>query len=273
MGLRLSILAVLAGVVWALNPMVDPGNIRCLECHRAHHENLGICMDCHQGNPKTDRLSIAHDRLISGKYVQFRLPSNSVAEDGRRRIEQFACRRCHRIAQSGHRLAADLDQIRRNTLPDQLAAAIQRPAMYMPDFHFPETVVVELVNAVRDSRAADTSVSNATVRMVHFQKNPQDSVDIFSRQCGSCHRMLTQQYGGLGQGTIGPDLSGLLTEFYPKNYSNNRAWDLAGFRIWLKNPREVRKFTPMLPIQLPDDAWAQLVSLFQDGVNTIEIKR
>ena len=265
MGLRLSILVVVAGMIWALNPVVDHSDVRCLQCHRSHHEKLGTCVDCHQGNPGTLRRPIAHDRLVAGEYVRFRLPKSVIAEDGRRLISQFACRRCHWIAGSGNRLAADLDRTRLKTLPDRLATAIRTPAIFMPDFYFSERIIITLVNAILDSNAA-ASMSGEFFRVIHFERSGEHGDNIFNQRCGSCHRILTRQYGGLGQGNIGPDLSGFLTGFYPQNYMNGLRWDMNGLKIWLNNPRQIRKFAPMLPIQLSNDEIKRLASLFQDQI-------
>ena len=48
---------------------------------------------------------------------------------------------------------------------------------------------------------------------------------MFNNHCGSCHRMLTQQLGGLGQGDIGPNLSGIFSEFYFKNFKDGKSWN------------------------------------------------
>lgn len=264
MGLRLSILAVIAGVIWALNPITDRGGLGCLQCHRPHHEKLGVCMDCHRGNPRTNRIRIAHYRLIPGKYTQFRLPESVIVKDGRRLVRDFACRRCHRIGGSGNRLATDLDRVLPKVQPQNLVAAIKEPAPSMPDFYFSETHVTDLVNAILKSSADTNLESDEFPLVVHFNNDMPDRENLFARHCSSCHRLLTRKAGGLGRGDIGPNLSGLLTEFYPQNFKNGQAWDAVGLKKWLENPRNIRDVTQMVPVQLTDDEFTRLARLFQD---------
>ncbi|MBL7179628.1 MAG: c-type cytochrome [Desulfobacterales bacterium] len=264
MGLRLSVLTVIAGLIWAMIPVTDRGGCGCLQCHRPHHEKLGVCMDCHRGDPRTNRIRIAHYRLIPGKYARFRLPDNPVIDAGRRLITQFACRRCHRIGTSGNRLAADLDRLLPKVQPQNLAAAIKEPVPSMPDFYFSDTHVTKLVNAILDGRADIASGTAEAPLIIHFENNTPNRENLFDRHCGSCHRLLTRKAGGLGRGHMGPNLSGLLSEFYPQNFKNGQAWDAVGLKKWTENPRNIRPNAQMIPLELTDGEFTQLVRLFQN---------
>jgi len=74
--------------------------------------------------------------------------------------------------------------------------------------------------------------------------------------------VLTQQYGGLGQGDIGPNLSGILSQFYFKNFKDGKSWDVNRLEQWLKNPRDVRTNARMLPINLTEDELKNLTNIF-----------
>lgn len=262
MGFRLSILALLAGVLWALNPVVDRGDFGCLTCHSPHNEHLGSCVGCHRGNPRTERIDVAHFLLIPGRYARFRLPESVAVKQGRKIVENAACRRCHTIGLCGNRLAKNLDRLPENVRPEKLAAAIRAPAAFMPDFQFSEAYVTRLVNVVM---AADGAVETKTPQapwVLHYDDRDSDVDNPFAANCAACHRVLTRRLGGLGQGNAGPDLSGLLTEFYPRRCEDGRPWDLRGLRRWLDNPRVVRKFARMPPVRLSDDRTAELARLF-----------
>jgi cytochrome c2 len=74
--------------------------------------------------------------------------------------------------------------------------------------------------------------------------------------------MLTQQLGGLGQSDIGPNLSGIFSEFYYKNFRDGKSWNSDRLKQWLKNPRDVRTNAQMLPITLTEDELKHLIHIF-----------
>ena len=76
--------------------------------------------------------------------------------------------------------------------------------------------------------------------------------------------MLTHRLGGLGRGDIGPNLSGLLTRFYPPNYKGQTAWNPRGLQRWLQNPRDIRVNTQMPPIDLNADELTNILGVLQD---------
>jgi hypothetical protein len=59
----------------------------------------------------------------------------------------------------------------------------------------------------------------------------------FDKHCGGCHRVLTRRWGGLGSGLVGPNLSGLTSEFYPMPFREGEPWTAERLKKWLENPR------------------------------------
>jgi len=252
------------GVVWAAGTASGPEYSRCLKCHRSHNESRGACIDCHRGNPRTERINIAHYRLIGSQYAHFNFPESLEVKGGHNLVEKFACRRCHRIAREGNTLAANLDLSLRKNLPQALADTIKNPAVYMPNFYFLETDITKLVNAILDSGAAVESEYNQSPRLIHFEEGKQNDENPFAKYCGTCHRVLSKAFGGLGRRNIGPNLSGLLTRFYPQNYKAKTSWNPSGLKQWLKNPRNIRPNTQMPPVGLNSDEFANILNLFRD---------
>lgn len=202
-------------------------------------------------------MDIAHDRLIAARFAAFTLEGSPLLEQGRTLMDRAACRRCHVSAKKGNGLAANLDWSPRNATPEELFLAIREPALFMPDFHFEDRQLVALVNTIlAGSRDAGMPVEEVPVQ-VHFEE-AEGPESLFHKSCGSCHRMLTGRQGGLGVGHIGPDLSGLFTDFYPKSYPDEKAWTVQGLEKWLKNPRQVVNNARMAPVLLKTDEWQRL---------------
>jgi cytochrome c2 len=262
LGLRVFVLISLLGILWSTGPYFYKGHNGCVECHAPHFETDGDCVDCHRGDPRTRRIHIAHYRLIPGKYACFTLPDNSVVRDGRRLIDTSGCRRCHETGHQGNRLASGLDAALDETMPEALAHAIKYPAVFMPDFYFNEPDILKLVNAILASSAVYVSDFSESARIIHFEENREDSENMFDKHCGSCHRMLTQQLGGLGQGDIGPNLSGIFSRFYFKNFKDGKFWNSKNLKQWLKNPRDIRANTQMPPVKLKEDELRHLMHIF-----------
>lgn len=131
----------------------------------------------------------------------------------------------------------------------------------MPNFYFQETDITCLVNAILDSSAVYASTSSEDSRVIHFEEDIKDNDNIFNNRCGSCHRILTLTFGGLGRGDIGPNLSGIFSRFYFKNFKDGKFWNSKGLRQWLKNPRDVRVNAQMLPIKLTEDELVHLIHI------------
>jgi cytochrome c2 len=249
------------GLIWTTGPYYYKGHKGCVECHAPHFETDGTCVDCHRGDPRTLRMHIAHYRLIQGKYACFTLPEDSVTRDGWRLIDTSGCRRCHKTDRQGNRLASDLDASLDKTLPEGLAHAIIYPAVFMPDFYFNEPETLKLVNAILGSSAVWGSDSGESPKVIYFEKSKEDGNNTFNKHCGSCHRVLTQQFGGFGHGDIGPNLSGILSRFYFKNFKDGKSWDVNRLEQWLKNPRNIRINAQMLPIKLTKDELKNLIHI------------
>lgn len=245
--------------MWSTGPYFYKGHKGCAECHTPHFETDGTCVDCHGGDSRSHRIHIAHYRLVPGKYACFTLPENSVVTAGHRLIDSSRCRRCHKTDREGNILASNLDASLDKTLPEALADAIVNPTIFMPNFYFRETDVTRLVNAVLDSSAVYASTTDEDIRVIHFEENINRSNNIFDNRCGSCHRVLTQQLGGLGQGDIGPNLSGIFSGFYFKNFKDGKSWNTDSLKQWLKNPRDIRVNTQMPPVELTQDEMAYLI--------------
>ncbi len=249
------------GLIWLAGPHFYKGHTGCVQCHTPHFETDGTCVDCHRGDPRSRRMNIAHYRLIQGKYACFTLPENPDLKKGHRMINASGCRRCHKTGNQGNRLAADLDAALDKTLPEDVAQAIVSPALFMPDFYFNEPDVIKLVNAVLGSSAVWGPESGETPKIIYFEKNKEDRNNTFNKYCGSCHRVLTQQFGGLGHGDIGPNLSGFFSRFYFKNFKNGKSWDADRLKQWLNNPRDIRVNAQMLPVRLTEDELGQLIHI------------
>jgi len=130
----------------------------------------------------------------------------------------------------------------------------------MPDFRATEQQVVALINALLSAARLQVKPAAARPQVVHFDQGVEAGKDLFSIKCGPCHRVLTEKWGALGQGNSGPNLSGLLTLYYPKTFRNSEAWDNERLRRWLKNPRAVRPEARMQPVRLDE---AELVKLLE----------
>ncbi len=249
------------GIIWLAGPHFYKGHTGCVQCHTPHFETDGTCVDCHRGDPRSRRMNIAHYRLIQGKYACFTLPENSDVIAGRRTIDTSGCRRCHKTGNQGNRLATDLDASLDITLPEDLAHAIKYPAVFMPNFYFNPSDIVKLVNAILGSSAVWGPESGAPPKIIYFENSKEDSHNTFNKYCGSCHRVLTQQFGGLGQGDIGPNLSGIFSRFYFKNFKDGESWDANRLAQWLKNPRDIRANAQMLPVKLTKDELRHLLHI------------
>lgn len=262
--------AILAVFLSAASAAAAPARQLCLACHPVHYGERGSCTGCHRGNPASDRKNIAHQQLIAGRYARFTLGEAAGGSEGQRLLDQYACRRCHVIGSRGNRLAADLDQSAARKAPEELATAILKPVKNMPDFHLAESRIDTLVNALLQAAAGRKGAAPATgPQLVHFDLGGEPGKDLFSRKCGSCHRALTARLGALGRGGIGPNLSGLLSPYYPPTFREGQAWTVHSLSIWLKNPRSVRSRAGMQPVEITSAEIGELVrvlSVESDGV-------
>jgi len=232
----------------------------CLPCHSSHYAERGRCTDCHLGNPASERKNIAHAGLRTGKYARFTLGDGVYLKKGQQLLDQLACRRCHVSAGLGNRLAVNLDSsaVRKTAL--ELALSVRHPVANMPDFALNEEQITVLVNVVLAGSQGRKTAAAAPVR-VHFNNSGKNGVDIFSKKCGSCHRILSERLGALGTGEVGPNLSGLLSKYYPQTFRNGELWTVLNLGDWLKNPRQIKPWAKMLPVALTDAESKDLESI------------
>lgn len=291
-------LLILPVILLALGNVAQAAGTYCLKCHRPHYQTIGSCVDCHRGDPRSDRRRIAHHDLVQGRYSWFAVPGAEPVERGHRLMETFACRRCHTSGRKGNRLASDLDRLPQGTAAQAISDSIKNPALLMPQSHLAEAERVYLVNAILAGarRARVIGGEGAEVpQMVHFQKEEQDRSNVFEKRCGSCHRMLTRIWGGLGRGNVAPNLSGLFTEFYPRTAKDMKGesttgalaregmgldvartrtkpnagatakgeWTTLSLEKWLKNPRLFRENSQMRPVSLEKGEFESLVASFK----------
>jgi cytochrome c2 len=73
--------------------------------------------------------------------------------------------------------------------------------------------------------------------------------------------MLSHKYGGLGRDTIGPNLSGMGSEFYPETAKDDKAWERDTLEDWIENPRKIRSLTTMPPQKIEDKDLKQILDI------------
>ncbi|MCP3176824.1 c-type cytochrome [Desulfuromonas sp. KJ2020] len=261
MGFRAAvlILCLLALPIGASNAAGQP---LCLRCHETHYDSQGTCTDCHRGHPGTMRREIAHDRFVPGRHATFSLTDSAVVKRGATLADQAGCRRCHTLGGKGTTLASNLDRTAAVTPPLELEESIRQPVALMPNFRFgPEDLAALVTLLLKEGTAVPPSVAE-TPLVIHFEKAGAASENIFAKRCGGCHRALTVKEGGLGEGETAPNLSGLLTPYYPRSLEKpgkEAPWSEQDLEKWLKNPRKLRPLTRMLPIVFKDGEFSQLV--------------
>ncbi len=248
----------------------------CLACHALHYADQGSCTGCHRGNAASARKNIAHQLLIAGRYAGFTLGNTAVVKEGERLMEQLACRRCHVSGGRGNSFAASLDALLATKPAAEVADAVKFPAQGMPDFRLDETRITPLVNAVFAGGRNAGEKRRERPLTVHFLSSPGQSRDVFSGKCGACHRALTERQGLLGGGEIGPNLSGLLTEFYPADFPGGGRWTPERLRNWIDNPRRLAAHALMQPVRLDDREFRELTSALgarQDRPRQVDFQR
>jgi len=187
------------------------------------------------------------------------MKEDAVVREGRRLMEQFSCRRCHVSAGKGNHLATNLDSLSNVRSPEEIAASIERPALGMPDFSLTGQQSAILVNAILAGADSVRNSKKDRPSVVHFDDPDGLNRHVFSKKCASCHRLLSERYGALGKGNIGPNLSGLLTRWYPRTFKKGEGWNEKRLREWLRNPRKVRHWANMQPVILSETEFKQLV--------------
>ncbi len=224
----------------------------------------GTCIHCHRGYPGTNRLDIAHYRLISGRFASFGLAESPLVKRGEQLLTDAACRRCHHSTDQGNRLATNLDRSLLHNSPEALLQAIREPALFMPRFHFSDEQLVALINAILAGAAKQAPRVTEAPQVVHFSELAEATEDSFTKHCGDCHRLLSQQQGGLGRGEMAPNLSGLFSDYYPLNFGEGERWTVENLNKWLENPRKLRPLTQMAPLQLTPEELTRLLEILQE---------
>lgn len=260
------LIAILSAFLAATSSAAVPVRQLCLVCHPVHYVEHGGCIDCHRGNPSSDRKNIAHRMLIAGRYARFTLGETSQVLQGKRLIDQYACRRCHVIGGKGNRLSVSLDRSAARTPPEELASSILKPVRNMPDFGLEQNRADLLVNALLLAAASSRGIAPAVnPQVVHFDKAAGTGQDAFSMKCGPCHRALTDRLGALGRGDTGPNLSGLLSPFYPETFRERGPWTERDLGTWLKNPRLIKRGALMQPVPLAGREFRELADSLSVG--------
>jgi cytochrome c2 len=259
LGAGLAILIALWTVLWGLPADAAPLKSRCLTCHGVHYAQQGGCGSCHRGDPRTSRKELAHSGLIRGRYAQFTNPEAPMVRKGKRLAESTACRRCHLLGASGTRLASNLDTVLQGSRPEEIDQAIQNPALFMPQFHFSDHDRAALVTYILAAGLTAGKQAAEPPQVVHFNLLRAGQQPVFAKQCGGCHKLLSERFGGLGSGNDGPNLSGLFTRFYPATFQHDQPWTVERLKRWLKNPRAIRSQTMMRPVTLQPTEWDELL--------------
>ena len=264
--LAIRALILLAGTLWLSVPLDAAEQVGCLACHPQHYAELGGCVDCHRGEPGTRRMDIAHHRFIPARFADFTLPDSPVVREGQQLVKATACRRCHILGGKGGRMAANLDQSFHDRSATELYTAIKAPALFMPDFRFSEQQLDMLVNAIQAEGRESVPPQEETPLKIHFEDSGDRQDSVFEKHCGGCHRVMTLGMGSLGRGRIGPDLSGLFSEFYPPSYpdAQEKTWTSKGLETWLKNPRKLKSNALMPPSKLKVEEIRELIKILTD---------
>ena len=237
----------------------------CLACHPLHYGQRGTCTGCHRGNAAAVRKNVAHHLLIAGKYAGFTLGATAIVKKGELLMEALSCRRCHVSAGRGNRFATSLDSLLEAKPVPEIAAAIGSPAWGMPDFRLPETEITAIVNALLSGTEQSGKTVGERPLAVYFKNTEHVPGDVFSKKCGGCHRMFSDGGGLLGTGEIGPNLSGLLTRFYPETFPKGKRWTLPRLRSWIGNPRKLKPGALMPPVKLDRAQLRELAALPAKG--------
>lgn len=263
MGLRLALLIsaslLLQGCVKARS--TAEAREGCGSCHAPHHTDAGACEDCHRGQPSAARKELAHARLLSGKAAEYGQRSGPAVSEGRKLVEAAACRRCHTIGGLGNHLATNLDGVVWKREQSELVTSITQPVENMPVFDFDRGQADAVIAFLLSGARPDTSDE---AYRVQFARDASRTPSTFEDKCGGCHRLLTT-LGPRGFGKRGPNLSGLLTSFYPRTAPGERAWSEKTLIDWVANPRAARPNTIMPPVPLREADLQQVLESIRDS--------
>ncbi len=232
-----------------------PGEPACLACHPVHDAELGTCVGCHRGDPSTDRKDLAHHRLLRGAAAAWSIPGAAAVAAGERLRDTLGCRRCHVTGGRGNRLAIALDDVVWRRDQDELRRSLRQPVSAMPDFALSTAEADRLIAVLLrdgDRRGVEERY------LVRFRRGGPPGPHPFQRLCGPCHSAMTA-LGPMGTGRTGPDLSGLLTPFYPS--ADGRRWDRERLRRWVRDPRDERANAIMPPLDVRESDFEAIVTI------------
>lgn len=263
MAISRTLLTALAACLTLAGSDALAAGISCLKCHPQHYREMGSCVGCHGGDPRSDRLRIAHHDLVAARFSWHGIPNALPVQRGGKLLEGLACRRCHTTGGKGNRLASNLDRLPAGTDPEQIFASIAAPALLMPQFRLERQDITDLVNAILSGAKKTAQNGAETPQVVHFASAGNDVGNIFEKKCGACHRVLTGALGALGRGSIAPNLSGLFSGFYPPTAAGQQRWSAQPLEKWLENPRKTRPVTRMRPVPMEEREFRDLLALLQ----------
>lgn len=220
------------------------GKELCVTCHKEHIKSS--CISCHRGNSETKRLNLAHYKIVPGKFLLYKI-NKDINYKGNLLIKNLGCRRCHIIGDSGNNKVNNLNKTIEKKTTGEIIFTIQHPGDFMPDFNISGNTLTLIMNGLFSN--SNINKIEKETNIIYFKKQQFDN--IFNNKCGKCHRLLSDKFGFLGEGRNAPNLSGILTEYYPKtgNLKSNTPEDI---KIFLKNPRSYNKNSIMPPQELSD---------------------
>ena len=67
----------------------------------------------------------------------------------------------------------------------------------------------------------------------------------------------------MGQGEVGPNLSGLLSPYYPPSFGDGTEWTEQKLATWLKNPRRIRPWARMQPVEVTGKEFRELLGILK----------
>lgn len=261
LAILITLLAFATGAVMPA-PVHAASPSRCLSCHPVHYEDRGDCSVCHRGDERSSRLELAHAGLIKGRYAVFTDTDSQDVDQGHRLADRSGCRRCHTLKGKGNRLASNLDGLLWSSRPALINDALANPTLFMPEFQFSPHDRDQLIIAILAAGYASRQAFAEPPRVVHFTTVSSRQPTIFEQKCGGCHKLLSAGHGGLGVGSVGPNLSGLLSPYYPANVAGRQAWTDQRLKHWLANPRRVKPFAVMRPVPLKTEDFTHLIRFF-----------
>lgn len=221
---------------------------------------MAECSACHRGNPLTSRKNLAHTGMVLPRHSWYVQPLSAAVKAGEKAVKTFACRRCHVVGEKGNDLATNLDTVAPKRSSLELGQAVREPAVFMPLFPLSDKDLAAILTRVYAGGHTAPASDISKPLVVYFTHAAREE-DLFSRHCGTCHRMLSHKYGGLGSDIIGPNLSGMGTEYYPATAKDDKVWKRDALEDWTKNPRKIRPLTTMPPQKIKEQDLKEILDI------------